>query len=162
MIRQTAAALLLTLGLAACADPRAAENLKQSQAFLAGNAKANGVVTLPSGLEYRVVTAGPAGGASPAPSDKVLVNYEGKLLNDQVFDSSYKRGAPDVFTVNQLIPAWTEALQLMHPGDEWVLYAPPNLAYGTKGVGPIPPNAALIFRIELIKVLPADLSVGKG
>jgi FKBP-type peptidyl-prolyl cis-trans isomerase len=109
-----------------------------------------------------VVTAGPPGGSSPAPSDKVLVNYEGKLLNDQVFDSSYKRGAPDVMTVNQLIPAWTEALQLMHPGDEWVLYAPPNLAYGPKGVGPIPPNAALIFRIELIKVLPADLSVGKG
>ncbi len=154
--------LLAALSLTACADPRAAANLKQAETFLAGNAKADGVITLPSGLEYRVVTAGPPGGASPSASDKVLVNYEGRLLNDQVFDSSYKRGEPEVFTVGRLIPAWTQALQLMHPGDEWTLYAPPSLAYGEKGVGPIPPNSLLIFRIELIKVLPADVSVGKG
>jgi FKBP-type peptidyl-prolyl cis-trans isomerase len=148
--------------LSACADPRAAQDLAQAQAFLAANAKADGVVTLPSGLQYRIVQSGPAGGASPRADDRVIVNYEGKLLDGTVFDSSYPRGQPDTFTVGQLIPAWTEALQKMKPGDTWMLYAPPKLAYGVKGAGPIPPNSALIFKIELIGILPRDASVGNG
>jgi len=156
------AILAALLCLTACADPRIAADLAQANAFLAGNAKQPGVMVLPSGLQYRVLTSGPAGGASPLATDKVAVQYEGRLLNGQVFDSSYQRGQPAIFTVGQLIPAWTEALQKMHPGDTWMLYAPPNLAYGVKGVGPIPPNSALVFKIQLIGVLPRDASVGDG
>ena len=83
------------------------------------------------------------------------VNYEGKLLDGTVFDSSYQRGEPAVFGVTGLIPAWTEALQLMRPGDEWELYAPAELAYGDQGAGPIPPGSVLQFKIELIAVSPA-------
>jgi peptidylprolyl isomerase/FKBP-type peptidyl-prolyl cis-trans isomerase FklB len=79
-----------------------------------------------------------------------------------VFDSSYKRGQPAVFVAGQLIPAWTEALEKMKPGDTWLLYVPPNLGYGVKGAGPIPPNSLLIFKIQLISVLPRDASVGNG
>jgi FKBP-type peptidyl-prolyl cis-trans isomerase len=152
----------LTLSVSACADPRAAQDLAQANAFLASNAKQAGVVTLPSGLQYLVLKAGSAGGASPLADDHVIVNYEGKLLDGTVFDSSYQRGQPATFVVGQLIPAWTEALQKMKPGDTWMLYAPPNLAYGVKGAGPIQPNSALIFKIELIGILPRDASVGNG
>ncbi len=148
--------------LSACADPRAQQDLAQANAFLATNAKAPGVVTLPSGLQYRVVQAGAAGGASPLADDRVIVNYEGKLLDGTVFDSSYQRGQPATFVVGELIPAWTEALQKMKPGDVWMLYAPPALAYGEKGAGPIPPDSALVFKIELIGILPRDASVGNG
>ncbi len=152
----------LALSVSACADPRAAQDLAQANAFLATNAKAQGVITLPSGLQYKVLQAGPAGGASPLADDHVIVNYEGKLLDGSVFDSSYQRGHPETFVVGQLIPAWTEALQKMKPGDTWMLYAPPGLAYGEKGAGPIPPNSALIFKIQLIGILPRDASVGNG
>jgi FKBP-type peptidyl-prolyl cis-trans isomerase len=152
----------LSIGLSACADPRAQQDLAAANAFLAANAKADGVVTLPSGLQYKVVQAGPAGGASPRADDQVQVNYEGKLLDGTVFDSSYQRGQPATFVVGELIPAWTEALQKMHPGDVWMLYAPPKLAYGEKGAGPIPPDSALVFKIELISILPRDASVGNG
>jgi FKBP-type peptidyl-prolyl cis-trans isomerase FklB len=157
-------ALLFTLvfSVSACADPRAAQNMAQARAFLATNAKAEGVITLPSGLQYKVVQSGPAGGASPRADDRVIVNYEGTLLDGTVFDSSYQRGHPETFTVGQLVPAWTIALQKMKPGDVWMLYAPPRLAYGEEGAGPIPPNAALIFKIELIGILPRDASVGDG
>ena len=161
-MRRLAAALAIILGLGACADPRAAENLRMAQAFLTANAKTPGVVSLPSGLEYSVAHSGPPGGLSPRATDQVLVLYEGRLASGQVFDSSYQRGKPDVMTVDRLIPAWTEALQKMRPGDQWMLYCPPNLAYGPKGVGPIPPNSLLIFKIELLQVLPPDVSVGKG
>jgi FKBP-type peptidyl-prolyl cis-trans isomerase len=157
-------ALIFTFafGLSACADPRAAQDLAQANAFLAANAKADGVVTLPSGLQYKVVQSGPAGGASPLADDHVIVNYEGKLLDGTVFDSTYQRGQPATFVVGELIPAWTQALKNMKPGDVWMLYSPPKLAYGPKGVGPIPPNSALIFKIELIGILPRDASVGNG
>jgi FKBP-type peptidyl-prolyl cis-trans isomerase len=154
--------LAFSLSVSACADPRAAQDLAQANAFLATNAKAEGVVTLPSGLQYKVVQAGASGGASPLADDHVIVNYEGQLLDGAVFDSSYQRGHPETFVVGQLIPAWTEALQKMKPGDTWMLYAPPALAYGEKGAGPIPPNSALIFKIELIGILPRDASVGNG
>ena len=152
----------LAFSVSACADPRAAQNLAQANAFLATNAKAEGVITLPSGLQYKVVQSGPAGGASPRADDHVLVNYEGKLLDGTVFDSSYQSGQAATFVVGELIPAWTQALQKMKPGDVWMLYALPKLAYGTKGAGPIPPNSALVFKIELIGILPRDASVGNG
>ena len=152
----------LAVGLSACADPRAQQDLAQANAFLAANAKADGVVTLPSGLQYKVVRAGPAGGASPLADDHVIVGYEGKLLDGTVFDSTYQHGQPATFVVGELIPAWTQALKKMRPGDTWMLYSPPKLAYGAKGAGPIPPNSALIFKIELIGILPRDASVGNG
>jgi FKBP-type peptidyl-prolyl cis-trans isomerase len=159
---KTAVLFALLLALPACADPRAEQNLAAANAFLAARAKEPGVVTLPSGLEYKVLQAGAAGGASPLADDRVIVNYEGTLPDGTVVDSSYKRGQPDVFVAGQLIPAWTEALEKMKPGDTWLLYVPPGLGYGVKGAGPIPPNSLLIFKIQLISVLPRDASVGNG
>ena len=132
------------------------------RAFMARNAHAPGVVTTRSGLEYRVLRSGPNGGRRPGPSDEVKINYEGKLLDGQVFDSSFDRGEPAVLTVRDVVPGFREALELMRPGDEWLVYLPANLAYGDKGAGPIPPGAALMFRIELIAIAPAEGSVGSG
>jgi FKBP-type peptidyl-prolyl cis-trans isomerase len=98
----------------------------------------------------------------PQKQDEVKVNYEGKLLNGKIFDSSYERGVPAAMPVDALIPAWVEALQLMRPGDEWMLYAPSNLAYGDGGQGEIPPGSTLIFRIELIAVLPGPGHTANG
>jgi FKBP-type peptidyl-prolyl cis-trans isomerase len=123
---------------------------------MARNAKAPGVITLPSGLEYKVIKAGDPKGTSPKPGDAIKVNYEGKLLDGTVFDSSFQRGKPALMPLGGLIPAWMEALPLMHPGDEWVLYAPPNLGYGPEGQGPIPANSVLVFRIQLLGMLSAD------
>ncbi|HET6972242.1 MAG TPA: FKBP-type peptidyl-prolyl cis-trans isomerase [Phenylobacterium sp.] len=124
--------------------------------FLARNAREPGVQTLPSGLQYKVVTAGPAGGASPKPGDIIKVHYEGKLTSGEVFDSSFARGKPALLPLGDLVPAWMEALPRMKVGDEWTLYAPPELGYGAEGAGPIPPNSVLIFRIKLLGVLSAD------
>ena len=125
---------------------------KDGEAFLAQNKSKPGVVTLPSGLQYKVIKEG--NDVMPGPADKVRCHYEGKFTNGQVFDSSYKRGEPAVFGVNQVIAGWTEALQLMGEGAEWELYIPYNLAYGESGAhGAIPPCAALIFKVELLKVL---------
>ncbi len=118
--------------------------------FLARNRGAPGVVALPSGLEYRVFSSGPQDGGSPRPQDEVTVHYEGRLLDGTVFDSSFQRGVAAHYTLERLIPAWVEALQLMHPGDRWIVWAPPELAYGDAGAGPIPGGAVLEFRIELI------------
>jgi len=148
-------ALGLTLTLAACGDARLAQtNLAAANAFMASNAKAPGVQTLPSGVQYKVVATGPADGPHPGPQDEVKVNYEGKLLSGKVFDSSFQRGEPANFPLGGLIPAWVEALQRMRPGDEWILYVPPTMGYGDKESGPIPPNSLLIFRIQLLGVLP--------
>jgi peptidylprolyl isomerase/FKBP-type peptidyl-prolyl cis-trans isomerase FklB len=155
-------AVLALLSLAACGEPKSVVDLRRAQAFMAAVSRAPGVVTLPSGLAYKVLRSGPASGASPQPTDHVLVAYEGRLIDGQVFDSSYQHGAPAVMQVNELIPAWTEALEKMHPGDAWMLYVPPQLGYGPQATGPIPPNSALIFKVELLTVLPADVSVGKG
>ncbi len=125
-------------------------------AFLAQNAKAPGVATLPSGLQYKVVKAGDAKGPSPKPGDAIKVNYEGKLLDGTVFDSSFQRGKPVLMPLGGLVPAWMEALPLMHPGDEWILYVPPDLGYGPQGQGPIPANSVLVFRIQLLGMLSAD------
>ncbi|QUD90781.1 FKBP-type peptidyl-prolyl cis-trans isomerase [Phenylobacterium montanum] len=129
---------------------------------MAANAKAPGVVTLPDGLQYKIVASGPAGGPSPKAEDEVKVHYEGRLvgppgkpMEGQVFDSSFQRNAPADFPrLGDLVPAWVEALQKMHPGDEWILFVPPKLGYGEDGAGPIPPNSVLIFRVRLIGVMP--------
>jgi FKBP-type peptidyl-prolyl cis-trans isomerase len=125
-------------------------------AYLAQNAKAPGVIALPSGLQYKIVRSGDPKGPSPKAGDAVKVNYEGKLLDGTVFDSSFQRGKPVLMPLGGLIPAWMEALPLMHPGDEWVLYVPPDLGYGADGQGPIPPNSVLVFRIQLLGMLSAD------
>jgi peptidylprolyl isomerase/FKBP-type peptidyl-prolyl cis-trans isomerase FklB len=124
------------------------------QAFLAKMATASDVHRLPSGLEYKVVQSGPKDGVAPHLGDEVKVNYEGTLIDGTVFDSSYTRGEPASFTLGEVIPGWNEALQLMHPGDVWYLYVPAELAYGNRGGGPIPPGSALVFKVELLGVLP--------
>jgi FKBP-type peptidyl-prolyl cis-trans isomerase len=125
-------------------------NKQEGDAFLAANAKKPGVIALPSGLQYKVLKEGT--GSSPKPSDVATVHYEGKLLNGQVFDSSYKRGEPAQFQPNQVIAGWKEALQLMKTGSEWELFVPSDLAYGPGGNRGIPPNSTLIFKVELIAV----------
>ena len=124
----------------------------EGEAFLAENAKKEGVVTLPSGLQYKVLNAGT--GATPKASDSVECHYEGRLIDGSVFDSSYQRGETATFGVTQVIAGWVEALQLMKEGDKWQLYIPYNLAYGEHGApGAIPPYATLKFVVELLEVL---------
>ncbi len=129
----------------------AKKNKTEGEAFLAENKKKEGVKTLPSGLQYKVIKAGT--GKKPKPSDTVTVNYRGTLINGTEFDSSYKRGQPATFQVSGVIPGWTEALQLMEQGAKWQLFVPSNLAYGERGAGgQIGPNATLIFEVELISI----------
>ena len=131
---------------------KAAEaNLQAGEAFLAENAKREGVITLPSGLQYEVLATGE--GRKPKATDKVQCHYHGTLIDGMVFDSSVQRGTPAVFGVNQVIPGWVEALQLMNEGSRWKLYIPSKLGYGAQGASPIPPHATLIFEVELIKVI---------
>ena len=123
----------------------------EGEAFLAENAKKEGVVTLPSGLQYKVLNSG--NGATPKATDSVECHYEGRLISGTVFDSSYQRGETATFGVNQVIAGWVEALQLMKEGDKWQLYIPYNLAYGERGAGAqIPPYSTLIFDVELVTV----------
>jgi len=125
-----------------------AKAAKEGEAYLAANAAKPGVVTLPSGLQYKVLTAGT--GKKPAATDTVVVHYRGTLTDGTEFDSSYKRNQPAKFKVNQVIPGWTEALQLMPVGSKWQLVIPAKLAYGERGAGgAIPPNAVLVFEVEL-------------
>jgi FKBP-type peptidyl-prolyl cis-trans isomerase FklB len=129
----------------------AAANKTEGAAFLAANKSKDGVVTLPSGLQYKILTAGT--GPKPTASDSVKCNYRGTLINGTEFDSSYKRGQPATFAVGQVIKAWTEALQLMPAGSKWQLFVPSSLAYGERGAGAeIGPNATLIFEVELLSI----------
>jgi FKBP-type peptidyl-prolyl cis-trans isomerase FklB len=125
---------------------------KQGEAFLAENKKKEGVKTLPSGLQYKVIKAGT--GKKPKADDIVTANYRGTLIDGTEFDSSYKRGQPATFPVSGgMIPGWTEALQLMEVGAKWQLFIPSNLAYGERGAGGIiGPNATLIFEVELVSI----------
>jgi FKBP-type peptidyl-prolyl cis-trans isomerase FklB len=127
-------------------------NKKDGAAFLAANATKEGVVTLPSGLQYKVMTAGT--GPKPSATDSVVCNYRGTLLDSTEFDSSYKRGQPVTLNVGGVIKGWTEALQLMPAGSKWQLFIPPDLAYGDRGQGPIGPNSTLIFEVELLSIQP--------
>ena len=127
------------------------KNLAESEAFFAANKKEKGVVTLASGLQYKIEKEGT--GKSPGKDDSVTVHYQGTLLSGQEFDSSVKRGQPATFKVGGVIAGWTEALQLMKEGGKWRLFIPPQLAYGESGRPPvILPNSALIFDVELLKI----------
>ncbi len=126
--------------------------VEEGKKFLAENAKKEGVITLPSGLQYKVLKEGT--GNIPTASDKVKVNYEGTLINGTKFDSSYDRGQPAEFGVTQVIKGWTEALQLMKEGSIWMLYIPSNLAYGSREAGQlIKPFSTLIFKVELLSIV---------
>ena len=129
-----------------------AASIEQGKAFLEENKKKAGVVTLPSGLQYEIITEGKVKLAKA--TDQVKCHYEGTLLDGTLFDSSIKRGQPAVFGVNQVIPGWVEALQLMPEGSKWKLYIPSDLAYGAQGAGEmIPPHSTLVFEVELLEVL---------
>lgn len=142
-------------------EQQARQNLEAGQAFLAENAGKEGVVTLDSGLQYRVITEGT--GPVPGAADSVEVHYRGTLLDGTEFDSSLKRGVPATFGVSQVIPGWTEALQLMKQGAKWQLFIPAELAYGPGGTGNIGPNSTLLFDVELLAVKkPAQQPDGEG
>jgi FKBP-type peptidyl-prolyl cis-trans isomerase len=128
----------------------AEQNRAEGEAFLAKNAKKDGVTTLPSGLQYKVLAEGE--GATPKATDSVTVHYRGTLIDGTEFDSSLRREKPATFAVNRVIAGWTEALQLMQAGDKWQIFIPQALGYGQRGAGKIPPNSALVFEVELLSV----------
>ncbi len=129
----------------------AAANKAAGREFLAKNKEKEGVVTLPSGLQYKVLKEGD--GPSPSASDTVVCRYEGRTIDGQVFDSSYQRGKAATFKLDGVIKGWTDALQLMEVGSKWMLYIPPDLAYGEQGAGQvIPPGSTLIFEVELLEI----------
>ena len=133
----------------------AENNKKDGAAFLAANATKPGVVTLPSGLQYKILS--PGTGPKPTATDSVICNYRGTLLDNTEFDSSYKRGQPATFPVGGVIKGWTEALQLMPVGSKWQLFIPTDLAYGDRGAGAdIGPGATLIFEVELLSIQGKD------
>jgi peptidylprolyl isomerase/FKBP-type peptidyl-prolyl cis-trans isomerase FklB len=151
--------------LAQGAPPAPAANAPtaaQGQAFLAKNKTEPGVVTLPDGLQYKVMVAGDPKGGSPGKDDLVAVHYEGKLLDGTTFDASVDEDEPAIFQLGGLIPAWVEAMSLMHPGDQWEIWSPPELAYGDKEDEQIPANSVLDFRIQLIDFLPAARQTAQG
>jgi FKBP-type peptidyl-prolyl cis-trans isomerase FklB len=138
---------------AAKAQQMGATNKTEGDAFLAANKTKEGVVTLPSGLQYKILKQGT--GPKPSATDTVACNYRGTLINGKEFDSSYGRGEPTTFPVNGVIKGWTEALQLMPVGSKWQLFIPPDLAYADRGAGPdIGPNSTLIFEVELVSIQP--------
>ncbi|CAN5451530.1 FKBP-type peptidyl-prolyl cis-trans isomerase [soil metagenome] len=157
-----AASVAVILTLAACgrgAEPAAGaddavKNAEVAAEWMAKNAKEPGVQTLPSGLQYKVVQSGPSGSVTPDRNDLVRVDYEGSLTDGTVFDSSFQRGVPYATHVDEVVPGWTEALQRMKAGDEWLLYVPPALGYGATSKGDIPPNSVMVFRIKLLDVAP--------
>ncbi len=159
-----------------------AANLKMADEFHAKNKNAPGVITTKSGLQYAIINSGPKTGKTPSYNSIVRVNYEGKLLDGTIFDSSYQRGQTAEFALDELIPAWTEALQLMRPGDEWTIWVHPSIGYGDLGMPPgcerfkmqcqIPPNSLLVFKMRLesivggdsgaIEITPSDAKDGHG
>ncbi|MBI1317846.1 MAG: peptidylprolyl isomerase [Candidatus Hydrogenedens sp.] len=136
-----------------CREKEGADNEAKAKAFLETNAKEDGWKVTDSGLQYMVIEAGD--GASPTAKDQVTVHYRGTLTDGTQFDSSYDRGQPTTFFLNQVIPGWTEGLQLMKPGAKFKFAIPPDLGYGVNSPGSIPPNSVLIFEVELLEVTPA-------
>ena len=126
------------------------KNLAEGKAFLDANKKKEGVISLPNGLQYKILADG--AGKTPKATDGVTVNYRGTFIDGTEFDSSYKRETPATLQVGGVIRGWSEALQLMKEGSKWQLFVPPDLGYGERGAGPIPPNSTLIFDVELISV----------
>lgn len=157
MIFRIAFALTLLALSSACATapPPPPPQTAPGPDFLTRNAAAKGVVTTPSGLQYFVVRSGPATGKPPVAGDTVTFDYEGKLVTGETFDSSYARGEPIGGAVGDFVPGFNEALMLMRPGDEWVVWIPPALGYGDRASDSIPANSVLRFRMELRQVTPA-------
>ena len=135
-------------------EAMAEANLKSGEAFLAENAKKDGVTVTASGLQYRVITEG--AGDAPKATDTVKVHYEGRLISGDVFDSSIARGEPVSFPLNGVIPGWSEGVQLMKVGSKFEFTIPSALAYGPSGTGPIPPNSVLVFDVEVLEINPAN------
>jgi peptidylprolyl isomerase/FKBP-type peptidyl-prolyl cis-trans isomerase FklB len=151
-----AAAALAVAAPASAAPANAPPETPAGPDFLAKNGAAKGVVTTPSGLEYFIVKSGPKTGKSPGPTDSATFDYEVKLLTGEVIDSSYANGEPLTGAVGNFVPGFSEALELMRPGDEWIVWVPPQLGYGDKDVGPIPGGSVLRFKLALQKVTPAS------
>ena len=150
-IEQEKSAMIVQQYMQQAMEKKATRLREASEIFLEENKKKEGVTVTSSGLQYKVLSTGK--GKVPAATDNVTVHYTGKLVDGTVFDSSIKRGKPETFLTNQVIPGWTEALQLMHEGDKWELFIPSELGYGAQGAGgQIPPHSTLIFDVELIKV----------
>jgi FKBP-type peptidyl-prolyl cis-trans isomerase FklB len=143
---------------AAAQAEKADQAQKEGEKFLADNKSKEGVVTLPSGLQYKILKQGT--GEKPTLEDTVVCNYKGTLLNGTEFDASEKHGGPASFPVKGVIPGWTEALQLMPVGSKWQLFVPANLAYGAQGPPDIGPNATLIFEVELVSIQKAAAPAG--
>ena len=148
--------------LSACATtpplPPASPVTAPGADFLVRNGAAKGVVTTASGLEYFIVKSGPVTGAMPVAGNEVTFDYEGKLTTGETFDSSFARGEPLTGAVDGFVPGFAEALKLMRPGDEWIVWIPPALGYGAEAQGPIPANSVLRFRLALHKVGPPPAS----
>ena len=148
------------MALAACGrggegGPSLEDRAAAAAYFMESNARAEGIETLPSGVQYKILASGPARGVKPDGNDLVRVDYEGTLTDGRVFDSSFERGSPAVFHLDQVVPGWTEGLRNMRVGDEWLLYIPPELGYGERGAGGMtPPNSVLVFRVKLLDVAP--------
>jgi len=128
----------------------AEKNMALGKAFMEENGKKEGVKTLPSGLQYKVLAEG--SGRAPKETDEVMAHYKGTLIDGQEFDNSYTRGTPLTFRADKIMPGWKEIIPLMEEGSKWQVFIPPQLAYGEQGVGPIPPGSTLIFEIELIAI----------
>ncbi len=137
----------------------AAENLAKSEKFLAENGKKKGVVTLPSGVQYKVIDEG--SGPKPKLTDTVLLHYRGMLMDNFEFDSSFARGKPNLFKVDEVLPGWQEVLPRMRKGAEWKVYIPPELGYGIRAPRPIGPNEVLIFDLKLVDINPKLENDGK-
>jgi FKBP-type peptidyl-prolyl cis-trans isomerase FklB len=160
---RSSVALVLLLALLACSPEQASEQsnlnnkvremndvVDEGKNFLEANAQKDGVLVTASGLQYTILESGT--GATPGLTDTVVTHYHGTFIDGKVFDSSVDRNSPLEFPVNGVISGWTEALQLMKEGDKWQLFIPPELAYGARGVGPIPGNTTLIFEVQLLEV----------
>jgi FKBP-type peptidyl-prolyl cis-trans isomerase len=161
MSKKTLIVAALAIATAACATVPVPPPIPQPPQtapgpdFLARNGAAPGVVTTASGLQYFIVRSGPVTAPRPVMGDKVSFDYEGRLTNGEIFDSSFERGVPLSGAVGRFVPGFDEALMLMRPGDEWVVWIPAALGYGAKSVGTIPPNSVLRFRLALHSVTPA-------
>jgi FKBP-type peptidyl-prolyl cis-trans isomerase len=149
-------ALALSL-LSACATAPKEPMTIAGPDFLARNAAVKRVMTTPSGLQYYVLKSGPKTGRSPVDGDTVTFDYEGKLTTGETFDSSFARGTPLTGGVGDFVPGFTEALKMMKPGDDWIIWIPPALGYGERATGPIPANSVLRFRMALRSVAPAPV-----
>ncbi len=150
-ISETDANLIIQNYLQKASAKKNEELKKAGDEFLAKNASKDSVITLPDGLQYKILKKGD--GPVPKATDKVKVNYEGRLIDGTIFDSSYQRGEPAVFAVNRLIKGWSEILQMMPVGSVWEVYIPQDLAYGEKGAGQtIPPFSTLVFKVELLGI----------